>query len=138
MGAMSVSYALIVADNVLPPSGPDIGPEAGGEADYEAGNSERQVTGSVAVGQETRWVATLAVPMTGDQSALVVIEREGPTPAGSPDVSQVSLVVPPGELDAVLTLLRGIVAQARRDGILVRRRGRTQDRLAERKRPGPQ
>jgi hypothetical protein len=121
---MSVSYALIVADNVLPPSGSDIGPSAGGAAEYEAGHSERQVTGSVAVGQEGRWVATLAVPMTGDQSALVIIEREGPTPTGAPDISEVMLVVPPGELDALLTLLRGIVAQARRDGVLVRRRGR--------------
>jgi hypothetical protein len=127
---MSVSYALIVADNVLPPSGSGIGPSAGGAAEYEAGHSERQVTGSVAVGQESRWVATMAVPMTGDQSALVIIEREGPTPPGAPDVPEVSLVVPPGELDALLTLLRGIVAQARRDGVLVRRRGQTQGRLA--------
>jgi hypothetical protein len=134
---MSVSYALIVADNVLPPSGSGIGPSAAGAAQYEAGHSERQVTGSVAVGQESRWVATMAVPMTGEQSALVTIEREGPTPAGAPDVPEVTLVVPPGELDALLTLLGGIVAQARRDGVLVRRRGRAQGRLAERTGPAP-
>ena len=119
---MSVSYAIIVADNVQSPSG-SIRPSAGGAAEYEAGHSERQATGWVAVGQESRWAATLAVPMTGDQSALVTIEREGPTPAGAPAVSEVTLVVPPGEFDALLTLLRGIVAQARRDGVLARRRG---------------
>jgi hypothetical protein len=134
---MSVSYALIVADNVLPPSGSDIGPSAGGAPEYEAGHSERQVTGSVAVGQESRWIATVAVPMTGDQSALIVIEREGPTPAGAPEVHEVALVVPPGELDALLTLLRGIVAQAQREGVLVRRRVRSQDRLAKRAGPAP-
>ncbi|MFL5496411.1 MAG: hypothetical protein ACJ8DC_18650 [Gemmatimonadales bacterium] len=135
---MSVSYAFIVADNVLPPSGPGIGPSVGGAAEYEAGHSERQVTGWVAVSQESRWVATMAVAMTGDQSALIVIEREGPTPDGAPDVPEVSLVVPAGELEALLTLLRGIVAQARRDGVVVRRRGRGQDRLAERPGPAPQ
>ncbi len=67
---------------------------------------------------ESRWAGTLAVPMTGDQSALVSIEREGPTPARAPDVLPVALVVPPGEVEALLTLLRGLVAQARRDGIL--------------------
>jgi hypothetical protein len=134
---MSVSYALIVADNVLPPSGSGIEPSAGGAAEYEAGHSERQVTGSVAVGQESRWVATMAVPMTGDQSAVVIIEREGPPPPGSPDVPEVTLVIPPGELDALLTLIQGIVVQARRDGVLVRRRGRTSGRVAERAGPGP-
>jgi hypothetical protein len=134
---MSVSYALIVADNVLPPSGSGLGTAASGATEYEAGHSERQVTGSVAVGQESRWVATMAVPMTGDQSALITIEREGPTPAGAPDVPEVTLVVPPGEVDALLTLLGGIVAQARHDGVLVRRRGRAQGRLAERTGPAP-
>src|SRR5712691_13091336 len=61
-GAMSVSYAIIVADNVQSPSGSVIRPTAGGAAEYEAGHSERQATGWVAVGQESRWAATLAVP----------------------------------------------------------------------------
>jgi hypothetical protein len=121
---MSVSYALIVADNVQPPTGAAI-PEA---AEYEPGHSERQATGWVSVGSEGRWAATLAVPMTGDQSALITIEREGGLPPGAPSVPGVTLVVPPGEIDALLVLLRGLVAQARREGILVRRRGRAQDR----------
>ena len=125
---MSVSYALVVADNVRPPGRPVIRSSAAGAAEYEPGHSERQATGWVGVGPESRWGATLSVPMSGDQSALLTIAREGPVSAGAPDVPEVSLVVPPGEADALLTLLRGIVAQARREGILVRRRGRTQDR----------
>jgi hypothetical protein len=141
-GAMSVSYALIVADslvadNVRPPRGSLIRPGAPGAAEYEPGHSERQVTGWVTVGPEIRWAATLAVPMTDDQSALVTIEREGPTPARAPAVPPVTLVIPPGEVDALLTLLRGLVAQARRDGVLVRRRGRAEDRPAERTGPAP-
>ncbi len=144
---MSVSYALIVADtlgrdtvvadNVQPPGGSSIRMGAPGPAEYEPGHSERQATGWVAVGPDSRWAATLAVPMTGDQSALVTIEREGPTPARAPDVLPVALVVPAGEVEALLTLLRGLFAQARRDGILDRPRGRTGVRLGKGSRPEP-
>jgi hypothetical protein len=122
---------------VRPPKGSLIRSGAPGAAEYEPGHSERQVTGWVTVGAETRWAATLAVPMTDDQSALVTIEREGPTPVRAPAVPPVTLVIPPGEVDALLTLLRGLVAQARRDGVLVRRRGRAEDRPAERTGPAP-
>ena len=128
---MSISYALIVADNSQSPRGSVDHPGSVAAAQYEAGHSERQVTGWVAVGPEGRWGATLAVPMTGDQSALLTIERTGPTPAGAPEVCEVELVVPPGELDALLTLLRGVVAQARRDGVLVGRRGRAHHSIRE-------
>lgn len=116
---MSTPCTLIVADNVRPPKGAAAPSGTAGGAGYEPEHSERQVTGSVAVGQESRWVATLAVPMTGDQSVLLTLEREGPVPAGAPAVEQVMLVIPAGEGDAVLTLLGGIIAHARRDGVLV-------------------
>lgn len=118
---MSVSYALVIADNVRVPGGAAIRPVITGAAGYEPGHSERQVTGSVTVGQESRWSALLAVPMTGDQSVLLTIERDGPTPAGAPAIPEVTLIIPPGEADALLMLLQGIVAQARRDGVLPRR-----------------
>ena len=86
-------------------------------APYEPEHSERQVAGSVTAGR-ARWLATLAVPMTGDQSILLSLEREGPLPPGAPLVQDVALVIPPGEVDAVLALFRGIVGQARRDGVL--------------------
>jgi hypothetical protein len=90
-------------------------------APYEADHSERQATGSVSVGEGRRWLATLSVPMTGDQSLLLSIERDGPLPAGAPEVEAVSLVIPAGEVDAFLTLLHGVVAHARRDGVLGRK-----------------
>jgi hypothetical protein len=118
---MSASYTLIVADQVRPPKG---GGTAGVPAafEYEPGHSERQVTGSVEVGPDSRWRATLAVAMTGDQSVLLTLEREGLVPAGAPAVSEIALVIPAGEADAVITLLRGIFVHARRDGVLVRRK----------------
>lgn len=118
---MAVSYALVVADSARPPEGVAGRVGVPSMAEYEPEHSERQVTGSVAVGQESRWMGVLAVPMTGDQSALVTIEREGPTPAGAPAVEEVVLVIPPGEQEAVLTLLQGMIAHARRDGVLARR-----------------
>ena len=121
---MSASYTLIVADQVRPPKGGTAGPGVPAAFEYEPAHSERQVTGSVEVGPDSRWLATMAVPMTGDQSALVTLEREGQLPAGAPAVSQVMLVIPVGEAEAVITLLRGLVVHARRDGVLVRRKPR--------------
>jgi hypothetical protein len=120
--AMSQPVALMVADNIRPPRGPLAPPGDSDLPEYEPGHSERQVTGFVAVGLDGRWSATLAVPMTGDQTVLVTLDRHGPTPAGGPAVPETALVIPPGEIDAVITLLQGIVAQGRRDGVLVRRR----------------
>jgi hypothetical protein len=48
----------------------------------------------------------------------VVIGREGPLPPGAPAVEEVAVVIPPGEADAVLALLQGLVDHARRDGVL--------------------
>ena len=87
-------------------------------APYEPEHSEQQVSGSVAAGEESRWFATLAVALTGDQSILLSIERDGPVTPGAPAVEDVALVIPSGEADAVLTLLHGVVAHARRDGVL--------------------
>jgi len=115
---------LMVADNVRPPNGSDSRRGVAGGSGYEPGHSERQVTGWVAAGPEGRWSATLAVAMTGDQSVLLTIEREGATAAGAPIAGEVSLVIPPGEVDAVVTLLRGIVAHARSDGVIPRRTAR--------------
>jgi hypothetical protein len=111
---------VVIADNERLPKGA-VTRRTVPSAPYEPGHSERQVNGSVAAGQESRWFATLAVSMTGDQSIFLSVEREGPVPAGAPLVEDMALVIPPGEADAVLTLLHGIVAQARRDGVLPRR-----------------
>ena len=114
---MSISYGVLITDNVQRPkrSAP---PPVDGPASYEREHSERQVSGSVRAGQEVRWFATLAVPMTGDQSLLLTIERQGPTLPDAPSVDDLMLVIPTGEADAVVELLRGIIAHARQDGVL--------------------
>lgn len=116
---MSVSYPLLLADNVRRPSRSALGSAAVAPVRYEPEHSERQVSGSVEVAPGARWMARLAVPMTGDQSLLVIIEREGPLPPGAPAVDEVALVIPPGEADAVVALLRGTVEHAKRDGVLL-------------------
>lgn len=115
---MSASYPVLVADNIRRPRRSALGSAVAQPAGYEPEHSERQVSGSVVVGEQVRWSARLAVPMTGDQSLLMVIEREGPLPPGAPVVEEVAVVIPPGEADAVLALLQGLVEHARRDGVL--------------------
>jgi hypothetical protein len=54
--------------------------------------------------------------MASQQGALLTLQRSG---AGAgPAPTEASLVIPPGEEDAVLTLLTGLVAQGRRHGLL--------------------
>jgi len=115
---MSAVHSLIVADNERPPRPAAAQPVAPGGPDYQPGHSARQTTGSVAVGGKSWWLATLSVAMTGDQAVLLTVERDGPAPTAGPVMDQVTLVIPLGEVDAVLTLLQGIVAQARLDGVL--------------------
>jgi hypothetical protein len=115
---MPALYAVVAADTERLLSASAAGLVASPAAEYEPGHSERQAMGSVPIGQGSWWMATLSVPMSGDQTILLTIERDGPTPAGGPVVEQVTMVIPPGEADAVLTLLQGIVTQSRRDGVL--------------------
>jgi hypothetical protein len=117
---MSACYSLAItdADPLLQWAVAVCGPRS---APYEPGHSERQVTGSVAAGPDARWLATLAVAMTGDQSIFLSVEREGPVPTGAPAVEEVALVIPPGEVGALLTLFQGIIGHARRVGVLPNR-----------------
>ena len=115
---MSVVHSFIVADNERPPRAAAAQLVALGGPEYQPGHSARQTTGSVAVGRKSWWLATLSVPMTGDQAILLTVERDGPSPAATPAMDQATIVIPPGEVDAVLTLLQGIVAQGRQDGVL--------------------
>ena len=86
---------------------------------YEAEGSERPTLGSVSVATDGWWSATLTVPMLDGGTALLSIERQGPPPQdyrGSSERAEFS--VPSWELDAVVALLAGVVAQARREGVL--------------------
>jgi hypothetical protein len=83
---------------------------------YEAEGSERVSRGSVTLPSGARWFSKLEVPMVGDQSALLTIGRQGP--GASIESESTALVLPPGEADAVLALLNGVITQARSHGVL--------------------
>jgi hypothetical protein len=61
-------------------------------------------------------LSKLEVAINGDESGLLTIRRQAPGPSLAPD--EASLVVPGGEADALLALLEGLFAQARRDGVM--------------------
>ena len=85
---------------------------------YEPESSERRALGSIPVSADAHWNATLTVPMTGDV-AFVDLERRGELPRdyrGGEERAQLAL--PVRELDALVALLAGVVAQARRDGVI--------------------
>jgi hypothetical protein len=95
---------------------------------YESEGSERRTLGSVSVSENARWTATLTVPIPERNVAFVEFERRGALPAGyrgSEEYAHLSL--PLDEVDAVVSLLAGMVDQARHDGVLPPR----QDRLGE-------
>jgi hypothetical protein len=54
--------------------------------------------------------------MGGRQGALLTVNRFGPGVGPSP--TEASVMIPPGEAEALLTLLTGLIRQAKRDGVL--------------------
>lgn len=86
---------------------------------YEPESTERRALGSISVTKAAHWEATLTVPAADADVVFLQVERQGPLPdgyLGSQETIDVSL--PIGEVDALLALLTGIVADARRDGVL--------------------
>jgi hypothetical protein len=86
---------------------------------YENEGSEWVSRGSVTLPSGGRWSATLEVRMRDDQGALLTMNRSGPGTGPAP--SDASLMIPPGEADTLLTLLTGLIEQARADAVLERR-----------------
>jgi hypothetical protein len=83
---------------------------------YESGGSERVSKGFITDSSGGRWHCTLEVPIARDSAALLTIEREASEPELAP--AEATLVVPAGELNTLLALLGGVIAQARADGVL--------------------
>ncbi len=83
---------------------------------YEHEGSERVSRGSIALPSGTRWLSRLQVPIGVGRPALLTIQREDAGDALAPD--EAALVLPLGEADSLVALLRGIIAQARADGVL--------------------
>jgi hypothetical protein len=115
---MSLSHPSLTLNGVHRPARFAVREHVQPPAGYEPEHGERQVSGSVKVASGARWFGTLAVPLTGDQTLLVTVERDGPVAPGAPEVHSLDLVIPPGEAEAVITLLQGLVEQAKRDGVL--------------------
>lgn len=87
---------------------------------YEDEGSEQIARGAMAVARDGWWTAALSVPLDAARGALPVtirLTRLGPD-AGQALAAEVLVQVTEREIDAVVALLGGIVAQARRDGVL--------------------
>jgi len=89
---------------------------------YENEGSERRSLGSLSLGTDAWWSVTLSVPhgggAAGDEALFVRFERHGAPPAGYRGSIEAALSLPRSEIDAFVTLLAGVVDQARRDGVL--------------------
>jgi hypothetical protein len=84
---------------------------------YEDEGSVRESRGAVSLEGGSWWSAVLAVPAGAAAPAHVRLVRH----AGPGDASarvDAELLVPAAELEDVVTLLAGVVAQARRDAVL--------------------
>jgi hypothetical protein len=82
---------------------------------YDDEGTDRTARGSILV-EGGRWSGRLEVPVQAAQAALLTIERLGEGPALEP--SEATIVIPVPEAEAVLRLLEGLFAQARREGML--------------------
>jgi hypothetical protein len=89
---------------------------AGRRPVYQDEASERRTRGAVPLASGGRLTATLSVPVEpGIPLAYVQMSRRVPGESGE---ESADFVIPAAEMDAALVLLEGVVAQARRDGVL--------------------
>jgi hypothetical protein len=89
-----------------------------GHAHYEAESADRRAIGSVSVTSAVQWEASVVVPSPDANVIFFQVERHGPLPEGYQGSQEtIDLSLPIGEVDALLALLTGIVAHARRDGV---------------------
>jgi hypothetical protein len=87
---------------------------------YEDEGSERTSTGTIAVTSDSSWRATLSVPLPDADAVFLRIERMGRLPDGYRGAEEsAALSVPAAEVDALMAVLAGVIAQARKDGVLV-------------------
>jgi hypothetical protein len=101
---------------------------------YEREGTELVSRGSVTLPTGGRWSAVLEVRIRDDRGALLTVTRTGP--GAGPAPSDASLMIPPGEADAFLTLVTGLVEQAGADGVVERRpRDKSRRRASSRTAP---
>jgi hypothetical protein len=99
--------------------GEEEAPQYVGQGSYDDEGSERSATGSVIVGEDAYWRATVSVPLPKADTVFVKLEREGTLPedyVGAEETASWS--VPMRELDLVMKALAEVIRQGRRDGVL--------------------
>lgn len=85
---------------------------------YEGEGSQRLSVGSVSVASDAWWSAVLSVPEIDAGTLFLQLQRHGALPSSYRGDAGAELSLPASEVDAVVTLLAGVLAQARRDGVL--------------------
>lgn len=98
----------IVREDQVPPGDPS--------PSYEDEGSDLVSRGSVTLPSGGCWSASVEVRMGAEQGALLTVNRSGS--GAGPAPTEASLMIPPGEADALLALLTGLIRQARSDGVL--------------------
>jgi len=91
-----------------------------GPIKYEPEGSDRRATGSVSLDSGGWWSADLIVSIRREDEILLTFHRHG-APGREADEESVDLCLRPPDLEALPVLLNGVIAQARRDGVLSRR-----------------
>jgi hypothetical protein len=87
---------------------------------YQSEGSEYRSLGFMPVAGDADWTATLTVPIPSRDIAFIELARRGELPPGYRGAEEsASLSLPIGEIDALIELLTGVIAQARRDGVLL-------------------
>jgi hypothetical protein len=76
----------------------------------------RAAKGSVRLPSGDQWFGSIEAGGPADHPALLTVERKSRRRKLEP--ADAALVIPPGEADALLALINGLVTQARRQGIL--------------------
>ena len=100
--------------------GEDAPPSYVPDVRYDDEGSQRSSIGSVIVGEDSYWRATISVPIPKADTVFVKIEREGTLPAGYMGAEETaSWSMPMAELDLVMKVLAGVIRQGRRDGVVV-------------------
>jgi len=87
---------------------------------YEPEGSDCRATGSVSLRSGGWWSADLIVSIRREDQILLTLHRHG-APGQEDDGASVDLCLRPADLEALPVLLDGVIAQARRDGVLTRR-----------------
>jgi hypothetical protein len=91
-----------------------------GRIQYEPEGSDCRATGSVSLRSGGWWSADLIVSIRREDEVLLTIHRHG-APGHEEDGTSVDLCLRPADLEVLPVLLNGVIAQARRDGVLTRR-----------------